>query len=159
MSEIQAHPENEEEYENRRQELITDAAQTKQEFDAKQENALDAISEGGNLERYETVELGNLEVEVKAWLPGGVADTVQEAAELGESDDLGEVKKSMETMLDALAEMTVSDDYGLVFWREYYTRYGPEGLVMAVESVLEPATEELESKRDGVESFRSGQGN
>jgi hypothetical protein len=151
-------PESEEEFEQRQQELLEDARNEKQQREAAQNEALKQIAEGESLEEYETVELGDLELEVKAWLPGDVEDTVLQAQQLGDSEDPAEIKRSMETMLSALAEMTTEETYDMGFWRKYYRKWGAEGLIMAVSTVLEPAGESLERKREGVDGFRTGTG-
>lgn len=156
MSETQAHPESEEEYEDRRRELITDAAQTKQELEAKQNEALEEIAEGEQLERYETISLGNLELEVKGWLPGGVEDKATRAMELAESEDPAKFKESKETMLPALAEMTAGEQYDVGFWQEYANRYGQEGVLIAVQKVMAPAQENLEDRQEALDGFRTG---
>jgi DNA-binding protein YbaB len=141
-------------YDELKEQVISDAKETKQEVDQKQQEALNAISQGGQLEDYETVFLGDLEIEVKAWLPGDVEQTVTEAKTVADSDNAQEVRQSMETMLHALAEMTVDETYSVGFWKKYYAEYGPEGLILAVETIMEPAKEGIENRKDGVESFR-----
>lgn len=136
------------------QELLEDARQSKEELEQAQNEALEAIASGEELEQYETVSLGDLELEVKAWLPGDVEDTVLQAQQLGESEDPAEIKRSMDTMLSALAEMTTSETYDMGFWREFHRKWGAEGLILAVETILDPASENMEEKREGLESFR-----
>lgn len=137
------------------QELLEDARQSKAELEAAQNEALEAIASGEELEQYETVSLGELELEVKAYLPGDVEDTVLQAQQLGESEDPAEIKRSMETMLSALAEMTTSDTYNMGFWREFHRKWGANGLILAVETILDPASENMEDKRDAMDGFRS----
>lgn len=147
-------PETQEEYEAKREELIGEAKETKEELDRKQNEALEAIKEGGELEKFETVTLGELEMEVKAWLPGNVQSTVEKAKKLGDSEDLSKINESMETMLSALAEMTTSDIYDMGFWRQYHDEYGPTGLILAIETILGPAMDEMEKQKEGVDTFR-----
>lgn len=139
----------------KRDELISKAQEKKQELDEKQNEALAAIAEGGELEDYETVTLGELEIEVKAWLPGSVEETVTKANRLGQQEDMGKIRESMETMLSALDEMTRADEYDMAFWRKYYAEWGPEGLILAIETILDPAMEGVEERSEGVESFRT----
>lgn len=146
-------PEDEAEYQDRRQALMEDAAQTKQELEAEQAQALAAIRSGGDLEEYETVELGELELEVKAWVPGSVAHTIRRARRLSQAEDLDTMLESMETMLSALDEISRSDTYNMAFWREYYDEWGPEGVFLAVDTLLDPAFENKESAEEAVESF------
>jgi hypothetical protein len=138
------------------QELLEEAREAKQKLEEAQNEALAAIASEDGLEDYATVELGDLELEVKSWLPGDVEDTVLQAQQLGNSEDPAQIKRSMETMLSALAEMTVSDDYDMRFWREFHDRYGANGLIMAVDTVLGPANETMEERKNGVDGFRGG---
>jgi len=137
-------PEDQEEFEQKQKELIEDSRQAKQELEAEQNKALAEIAKGEKLEQFETVELGGLEMEVKAWIPGDTTNTVEKAMDLAQSDSVGKMKQSMQTMLKALADMTVSDTYDINFWRAYYQEYGPVGMQPAVNTILGPAGEELE---------------
>lgn len=148
------HPETEEEYEQRRRELIESAAETKRELDERQNEALEAIAEGQTPERYDTVTLGELDLEVLGWLPGDVEDKVVDAMDLADDPDPGALRESKETIITALDEMTVSDDYNGQFWREYHRRYGQEGLIIAANTVFEPAKDGIEERRDAVDGFR-----
>jgi len=157
-------PENEEEYQERRESLIEDAAETKQELEQKQTEALAEIAKGEELKQYDTVQLGELDLEVKAWVPGDTADTIQRAMQLAQSETPAKAKESMDTMLLALSDMTVDDTYNVAFWRRYYEEYGPTGLEPAVNTVLEPAMDELEDlqqreideeTRDAAQGFRT----
>jgi hypothetical protein len=121
---------------------------------ARHEAALAEIAAGEDLERYETVQLGDLDIDVKAWLPGEVERTVQHAQAVAQSEDAERVRESMETMLSALESMTKSDDYNMDFWRLYYERYGPEALLIAVETIMQPASESLEQTKEAVDGFR-----
>lgn len=148
-------PDSEEEFEEKQQELLADARESKQELEAKQNEALEAIAEGEDFEEYEVVSLGGLELEVKAWMPGDTTDTVQHAMELAESEDIQNIKRSMSSLLEALDDMTVSEDYNMTFWREYYKQYGPTGMITAAETILKPAIDSMEDKQDGVDGFRA----
>jgi len=147
-------PPSEEERESFRENLLEDTREAYKQHEAEQSDALDAIASGSDLEEYETVVLGELELEVKAWLPGSVEDTVLKAQDAAESDDPKEVKESLETMISALAEMSTSDVYNSHFWRKYYDEYGAVGLILAVETLLEPASDKLEERQDAVDGFR-----
>jgi len=143
-----------EEKEQKAQELKERAKDTKQELDKRQEEALQKISQGEDFEKYETVSLGELEVEVKAWLPGDTEEIVTRASELAEQENPGAVRESMESMLVALDEMTTNPDFGRSFWQKYYSEYGPEGLIVAVETILGPAIESAQDREESVKSFR-----
>jgi hypothetical protein len=131
-------------YDDKRKELINEAKETKEQIERKQNEALAEIAKGEGLEQYETVEMGQLEMEVKAWVPGDATNSISQAAELAQSGDIGKIQESMEKFLPALDELTVSNEYSMGFWREYYNRYGPQGMLIAVERVCGPAFEELD---------------
>jgi Spy/CpxP family protein refolding chaperone len=160
----EAKVESEDEYQQRRQELIEDAKEERRELEDKQTEALAEIAKGEEIESYQTVSLGELELEVKGWSPGDTTETVEQAMRMAESEDPEDMKQSMETMLSALVDMTVSDTYDMTFWRAYYEKYGPQGMQPAVETILGPAISELEEmqqrevsedKREAVNGFRT----
>lgn len=126
------------------------------EQQARQEAALNQIAAGGQLERYETVQLGDLEIEVKGWLPGDVEQTVRKAEQIAQDGDHKAAVESIETFLSALAEMTRNEDFDLGFWRDFYERWGPEGVLLAAEKVFEPAVDSMEDKQEAIDGFRSG---
>ena len=134
----------EDEYQDRRSKLIEDAKEEHSQRTAEQEKALQEIAQGENLERYETVFMGDLEMQVRAWVPGSVVPQIQTAASIADSEDVERVMESMETMINALAEISVEGTYDSAFWRAYFDRYGPEGMIVAVEKVLGPALENME---------------
>ena len=130
----------------------------------KQEEALSEIAQGENLEKYETIYLGDLEMDVRAWVPGNAMSQIQKAQNIAEDEDTSRMMESMETMINALAEVAVSDTYDSSFWRAYFNRYGPEGMLVAVEKVLGPAidsmeerapVENMEEKADAANGFRT----
>jgi predicted RNase H-like HicB family nuclease len=140
--------------EEQKQKIKEATKQRHQERRQEHNKALEKIAEGEDFEHYETVTLGQLEMEVKAWMPGDVEETVTRANQLAEENDPSAVRESMETMLSALGEITVSNQYDTAFWRAYYSEYGPQGLMIAVETVLGPAVEELEKTEEQAKSFR-----
>lgn len=142
------------EYDEKRQELIKDAKQTKEELEAKQAEALKEIETGQELERYETVQLGNLDLEVKAWIPGGMVEDINHANNLAQRNDPQAMMDSINTMLSVLEDMTTDPTYSMAFWRQHFQKWGPEGLQSAVETVLEPAQDRMEDKQDALDGFR-----
>lgn len=143
-----------------KEELLEDTKEHFGEKKAKQNEALEAIAQGGEFESYDTVTLGELELEVKAWIPGNVEETIERAQNMAERGDEMELQRSMETMITALDSMTVNETYGRDFWKQFHQEYGQIGMITATETILEPATEEMEELQEGVESFRKdGSGN
>jgi len=136
---------------------------TKEHFDrkeAKQQDALEAIAQGQDLEGYATVELGQEEMEVKKWIPGTVE---QEVGALMEAVDEGrkyEALKRKDDVVKSLATVTENDLYDRGFWSQYYERWGYDAIVEAINTVLTPAVEEREEKAEAVDGFRGdGEGN
>lgn len=147
-------PDDEEEYRERQRELIEETREAKQELEAQQQAALEAISEGGDIEEYATVKLGELDVDVLAWLPGEVEDTVLKAQSLADSDDPDAIRKSKDTLISALTDMTVREDLNRKFWQSYHAKYGLQGLMVAADTVFEPAMQNVEERKDAVDGFR-----
>lgn len=141
-------------YDDKRQELIRDAKQTKEELEKKQAEALKEIETGQDLERYERVYLGDLELEVKAWIPGGMIEDINHANNLAQRDDSEATMSSINTMLSVLDDMTTDTAYSMAFWRKYFQKWGAEGVQVAVETVIEPAQERQEEKIDNLDGFR-----
>jgi len=130
---------------------------TEEHFDqkeAKQNEALNAIAQGEELEQYTTVELGDLELEVKEWVPGDVEQTITRVNQIAERGDDVVLMRQMESILTALDEMTENGTYDRSFWRAYYDKYGQSGVLVATETILSPAMEEMEALEEGVEGFR-----
>lgn len=154
MSEHPLAVESEEEYEARAEELKRQAKDEYESISEKQQAALKEIAEGESLESYETVALGNLDIEVKAWFPGETMDAVEAAQTAANTEDMAQIRRSIDTMLAALDEMTRDSTYDMRFWRQYYQSYGPEGLMVAMQRVLGPATENMDEKGDAAAGFR-----
>jgi hypothetical protein len=134
-------------YDEKRKELINEAKETKEQIERKQNEALAEIAKGEDLEQYKTIQLGNLEMEVKAWVSGDATDALTNAMEIAQDAQEGSashVRDSMQEILPALASFTVSNDYSMAFWQEYYRRYGPQGLMVAFEKVCGPALEDMD---------------
>lgn len=147
-------PESEEEAKERQKELIQDAKEHKAELEAEQNEALEAIKQGSQYEEYETVQMGELEFEVKAWLPGDVSDEVERINRISNSGNEQEMYRAMQDMLPVLDRMSEDDRLNLEFWKAYYEDTGPLGMLEAVETVLGPAIENMEDKQEGVRSFQ-----
>ena len=160
-------PESEEEFEQRQQELLEDARNEKEQREAAQNEALREIAKGDDLTEYEVIQLGQLDMRVKAWVPGTATQPIHNAAQKADSldDDAGmaEVSESMEAFLPALDELTVSSDYDRSFWRMYYEKFGPQGMIEAVNRVCGPAFDEMgefadrdvdDDRRDAAQGFQ-----
>lgn len=151
-------------YDGRREELIERTKQQRQQDEQEHQALLDAVEAGEEfeVENYEWVELGSAELRVKAWFPGDVTDKI---AAFGEAvDDPSAARQGIQATLDALVEMTeciqtseikvVSEGKIRNFYRRFYDKWGVSGLERAVDTVVSPAEEGMQSRQDVVQGFR-----
>lgn len=154
-------------YQERRKELIEDAKSTKEEVDRKQSAMLDAVAEGDNAvheKEYEWVKIGEVDAKVKAWLPGSSIDTITRAQKLAQRENIDDSMQSIETMIDGMVSVTEAlevDGFDTSetaeireFWQGLFNRYGVAGFQTAAQTVLEPAAEDFEAKSGAVDGFR-----
>lgn len=162
-------PETEEEYQERRSELIESAKESKQDLDADQNEMLAAVASGEDglgVEKYETVQIGEVEATVKAWLPGDTQDTIQHAHRLAQRENMEDAQESIYTMiegmttvterLDHIESETVFEEKEKIrnFWNGMYGQWGVQGFQQAASIVLEPANDEMEDMSNAVDGFR-----
>lgn len=153
-----------EDYEERKERLIEDAKSTRQELEQEQSAMLEAVAEGEDfeIESYEWVELGGVQLQVKAWFPGDTLEEIAGMAEVAETRDPSAARAGIRTNINALTEMTEvieggdrrfqSDERIRMFWNNYFEKWGDQGLEKAVETVIEPA-EENSDREDTMKSF------
>lgn len=161
--------ETEEEYQERRSELIEGAKESKQDFDAKTNELLNAVGRGEDgldVEKYETVEVGEVEVVVKAWLPGEAQDTIQHAQRLAQRENMDDAQESIYTMIEGVTTVTErislpgsdesieSKEDIRQFWRGVYDKWGIVGFQEGAQRALKPATDEMEELSNTVDGFR-----
>lgn len=159
----------EHEAQQKREELIERARDTKQELDARENEMLRAVASGEDgldVERYETVQVGEVNVEAKAWLPGKAQDTIQHAYRLAERENLEDAQESIYTMIEGMTVVTeglehphsgaeIADKESIrQFWRGMYDQWGVIGFQKAASKVLEPANEDMEEKANAADGFR-----
>lgn len=162
-------PQTEEEYQDKRSELINRAKETKQDLDAEQNEMLAAVAsgdEGLDVEKYETVQIGEAEATVKAWLPGDTQDTIQHAHRLAQRENMDDAQESIYTMIEGMTTVTerlyhpesdtVFEEKEKIrnFWNGMYGQWGVQGFQQAASIVLEPANEEMEDMSNAVDGFR-----
>lgn len=149
--------------EEHKQELYEKTANKRQEDSKRHNELLDAVAEGEefDVEKYEWVELGGVELKVKAWFPGG---TIDKLTALGDEPESGkEASNKIHGALDALIEMTEAIRHGDTtisaggqirgFYLDYYERWGDQGLMKAAEAVISPA-ESNADREEVMQSFR-----
>lgn len=152
----------EEEYEQRRKELIEEAQETKQQYDEQHAELLDAVESGEEfqVEDYEWVNLGELEIKVKTWFPG---DTLDKLTSLEEGD--ATAQESINATIEAFTKLTeqirkddpVTDREGIEsFWLVYYDKWGSQGLFEAMDVIASPAIDNSNEKQVR-ESFRGSE--
>jgi len=162
-------PDTDDDYEAQRKELIQDAKETKQEHEAKQSEMLDAVAQGDDgidVEDYETVIVGKVEVTAKAYMPGESLNTIERAQRLAKRENVDAAIESIATMTEAMTVVTErlkhtetgavieSDGNIREFWQGMFEKWGVDGYQQAAMTVLEPATEDMEEKAEAAESFR-----
>lgn len=153
-----------EDYQSKREELIEKVGEKRQEDEQAHQALLNAVSEGEEfeVENYEWVQLGNVDVKVKTWFPGDVIDKISSFS--AEEINPSEAQSAIHSTVDALGQMTemvesgdvrVNNESGIrSFYKQYYDKWGDQGLEMAVKTILEPAQDNSD-KSDVMDSFRS----
>jgi hypothetical protein len=154
----------------KRQELIQRAKETKQKQDARQSKMLDAVASGDDgigIEKYETVQIGQLEAKVKAWLPGDAQTEIQNAYRLAQRENLDDAQESIFTMVEGMTTVTeslkhlpsgdIEEDKEAIreFWKGMYGQWGIQGFQEAAHKALEPANNRMDNMRDSANGFRA----
>lgn len=155
----------EDEYEDRRDSLIQDAKESRAEAEAKQNEMLEAVAAGEEfeIEDYEWVSLGNVDLKVRTWLDG---DTLEDFAALEEEMSRGDTpvaKRALEAEMNVLVTQTEVIEAGAnrmeteadirEFWRRYVSKWGDKGLEQASEVIQEPLDLENEKEGEVAQSF------
>ena len=142
-----------------REQLIADADKAQAEADQEKQALLDAVKNDEEFAHGKTewIELGDVELKVKAYFPGDTVDTVQNFSEI----DDGEVPNFSELIV-ALADVTEvirkegvtweGDDKITEFWQAYYDEHGTNVILIATERVFGPAIDTMEAQ--APQSFR-----
>lgn len=138
-----------------REQMKREAEQNYRERQQQQANALEQIAEGTDIQDHETAQLGELELTVKAWVPGGVEESLSDAMSVVNSGDADAeaVAESQAQIRGALARMTDGDTYDRRFWDAYHDKFGAEGLLLAADTVFAPARERMEEREEAVDQF------
>jgi len=127
-----------------------------------QEEAVAELGQAEGLGETDTVAFGDQQITVKAWIPGGISDTMAQFAEAEESGNMARLLNSLEDLAEALANLCLDEPFNQeAFWAEYWDQWGPEGLIKAFETVADPALEGMESRIevDNMEEKREAMGN
>jgi len=109
---------------------------------------------GGDVERYEEIQIGEESVPIKAWLPGRAQEI---AASINDADDEREAFGHACELLSILVkdgEEIEGEPLDADFWREYYDYWGFTGLMRVVHQMFDVATEGLEDSKDLADGFR-----
>jgi hypothetical protein len=137
-----------------REELIADAEEIAADEDAEKQALLEAVKNDEEFEHGQTewVQLGDVDLRVKAWFPGNTFDTVRGLAEAEQNDEIPD----FHALLDSLAEITeVVRTSGVTweettrindFWQAYYAEHGTNVIMIASERVLRPALDNMEQR-------------
>ena len=147
-----------------REALIEDAKETRSQLEAEQNEMLEAVASGEefDVENYEWVELGGVDLQVKAWFPGDTLEEIAGMAEAAQANNPSAAGPAIRTNINALTNMTevieggnqrfTSEERIRQFWNNYFEKWGDQGLGQAVETVITPA-EENTDKEDAMRSF------
>lgn len=151
------------EYDNDRDSLIDETKAKQERLEEQQSAMLEAVADGDDfeVESYEWVSLGNVDLKVKAWFPG---ETLEEIAGFASGEmDIQNAEKGIDANISALTSMTeiISGDESQFdttpeirsFWKSGFGKWGDQFLAQAVETVITPAKENSDTE-DVVDSFR-----
>ena len=152
------------EYENDRESLLRETKRKERKLETQQRQMLDAVAEGEDfdVETFEWVELGNVEIKVKAWFPG---ETLDQMSQFATADpETVNPQESIQANINALVEMTETitgkgETFDTkteirTFWENAFSKWGDQFLAKAVKTVVTPAKENSDTE-DVVDSFRS----
>ena len=158
--------------EKRREQLIRETEDAKRQAEQEKQELLQAVENEEEFEHrtYEWVELGDVEMKVKAWFGGDGIDVIkrfgqaEQEGQIPEFRDLIEVAKT-QTEVVRTADISWSTDAKInEFWDMYYQEHGSNTLYVALERVFTPALENMEgrvpdsfqSKNESRPGFRPG---
>jgi hypothetical protein len=148
----------EQDIEQKREELKTDARQARQKEEEKKQSLLDSVSSDSDIGNIQTVEFGDIEIRHKSYIPGeqlqkiksinqGTNESDQDSVEL-----LCSITKSLH---DQQANQTHSDDETIAgFWRSFIAEYGTDAYGIIMDRLLAPLMESTQEKMDALNSFQ-----
>jgi hypothetical protein len=150
----------------KQRELIEKTKEAKESAEQQHNEMLEAVAEGEdwNVEDYEWVELGGVELKVKTWLPGDTMDRMGALGEAAETQDPSAAREMVHGGIESLTTQTeIIQSGGAVFetnsdirqfWQNYTEKWGNKGLEKAIETVMGPIEDEQERKEETMRSFR-----
>jgi len=136
------------------QKLIQEAEQAKRQHEQEKGELLEAVKneEEFTHESYEWVELGDVELKVKSWIPGDSMDAINKFAQADQSGEIPNFKELIEAAKE-LTEVVRTHDVtwetqALIddFWDSYYAEHGSNVIYAAAERVYKPALENMEQR-------------
>ncbi len=142
-----------------REQLIADAEEAQADEDAEKAALLEAVKNDEEFTHGQTdwVELGDVELRVKAYFPGDTLDTVRQfsQAEEGSVPDFAGLIDALISVTEVVRTEGVtweSDEQVSEFWDAYYSEHGTNVLLVATERVFAPAVDNMEARTP--QSFR-----
>jgi ATP adenylyltransferase/5',5'''-P-1,P-4-tetraphosphate phosphorylase II len=147
----------EEDLKQKREELKEDTRQARQVEEEKKQSLLDSISSDSDIGNIQTVDIGDMEIRHKSYIPGeqlqkiksikqGTTESSQDSIEL-----LCSITKSLH---DQQANETHSDDEMIrEFWRLFIDEYGTDAYGVIMDRLLAPLMESTQEKMDALNSF------
>jgi len=136
------------------QKLIQEAEQAKRQHEQEKGELLEAVKneEEFTHESYEWVELGDVELKVKSWIPGESMDAINKFAQADQSGEIPNFKELIEAAKELTEVVRTADvtweTQALVddFWDSYYAEHGSNVIYAAAERVYKPALENMEQR-------------
>jgi hypothetical protein len=149
----------------RREELIEETEAAKRQHEQELTELTQAVKNDEELEhdQYDWVEVGDVEMKVKAWLPGDTMDTLEEYSEADESGSMPPISDIVDIAISQ-TEVIRSGDVSWskqsqiqAFWEKYYEEQGDTVLEVALNRVLDPALDKRQGRvPDGFRQKRDG---
>lgn len=143
-------------------ELLDKASQHYEEQKELQREAVSEIGQAEGLGKTETVTLGQTEIKVKNWIPGGIEKELGRFVSAEEQGNHGYILENMDKLVDVLTNLCVEEPFNKeVFWAEYYDQWGMEGMVTSFHRIAEPGLEGMEERIevDDMERKQNALGN
>jgi len=136
------------------QKLIQEAEHAKRQHEQEKGELLEAVKneEEFTHESYEWVELGDVELKVKSWIPGDSMDAINnfaQADQSGQIPDFSELIEAAKELTEVVRTADVTwETQALIddFWDSYYAEHGSNVIYAAAERVYKPALENMEQR-------------
>ncbi|QLG62833.1 hypothetical protein [Halorarum salinum] len=152
----------EEEKEARKQRLLDESRQTRQDLEAEQQDLLDSLGEehGGDLIETTVTLPGDNVATIEVLINGELinrmsrVESMLSALDDPQPGDLEKIERAMDDAAGVLADMTVEAKYSKEVFYEVYRLHGPEALGTHVEAAFDAIEAEMERRSGTANGFR-----